>query len=254
MLLPLLLLAACAESAPAGPAASPAAVAGGDGYATLPAASRDGIGKAYLGREISQVMGHLGAGWLERPEREREERTDLLVDALDLAPTDTVADVGAGTGYFTFRLAERVPEGRVLGVDIQPEMLAMLEAGEADRGLDNVEPVLGRVDDPRLPAGAVDLVLLVDAYHEFEFPREMMAGIAASLAPGGRVALVEYRGEDPAVPIKPLHKMTEAQAVREMRAAGLVHLRTDDRLPQQHLMFFGRPQDAAAPRTGGRGG
>ena len=225
---------------PAAPAPPAASEADASPYVVLPRASRDGIGKAYLGREISQVMGHLGAGWLERPGRVAEERPDLLIGALGLEPGDTVADVGAGTGYFTFRLAELVPEGRVLAVDIQPEMLELLEAEEARRGLDNVEPVLGAVDDPKLPVGEVDLVLLVDAYHEFEFPAEMMAGIAASLAPGGRVALVEYRGEDPAVPIKPLHKMTEAQAVKEMEAAGLTHLGTDGVLPQQHLMFFGR--------------
>ena len=240
LLLGLVCVTGCGE--PATPAAPPAAdLPLADGYELLPRASPDGIGKAYLGREISQVMGHLAAGWLERPEREREERTDLLVDALDLQPGDTAADVGAGTGYFTFRMAERVPEGRVLAVDIQPEMLTLLEAEEQRLGLDNVEPVLGAEDDPKLPAGEVDLVLMVDAYHEFEFPREMMAVIAASLSPTGRVALVEYRGEDPAVPIKRLHKMTEAQAIREMEAAGLVHLSTSDVLPQQHLMFFGRP-------------
>ncbi len=244
LLLGLVCVTGCGE--PATPAATPAAPLAADlpladGYELLPRASRDGIGKTYLGREIAQVMGHLAAGWLERPEREREERTDLLVDALGLKPGDTAADVGAGTGYFTFRLAERVPAGRVLAVDIQPEMLTLLEAEEQRLGLDNVEPVLGVEDDPKLPAGEVALVLMVDAYHEFEFPREMMAGIVASLSPEGRVALVEYRGEDPAVPIKPLHKMTEAQAIREMEAAGLVHLSTSDVLPQQHLMFFGRP-------------
>ena len=205
--------------------------------------TRDGIGKVYKGREISQVMGHLGAGWLERPEREREEQPAALINALDLAKDATVADIGAGTGYFTFRLAEQVPQGSVLAVDIQPEMLDLLNAGEAERGLTNVEPILGDIDDPKLPAGEVDLVLLVDAYHEFSHPKEMMAGIVVGLKPGGRVALVEYRGEDPTVPIKPLHKMTEAQAIRELEAAGLEHVETLDVLPRQHLMIFRKPSN-----------
>jgi FkbM family methyltransferase len=203
--------------------------------------SRDGIGKFYFDREISQVMGHLGAGWLERPEREREERTDLLIGALPLEPGDVVADIGAGTGYFSFRMAQRVPQGRVLAVDIQPEMLEIVQA-RIDRGDgDNVVPVLGTVQDPRLPEGQVDLILLVDAYHEFSHPAEMGAAMARSLAPGGRLILIEYRAEDPSVPIKPLHKMSEAQARREMAAVGLDWVRTENFLPQQHFMVFQRP-------------
>lgn len=209
-------------------------------YTVLDRPTRDGIGKVYLGREIAQVMGHLGAGWLERPEREAEEKPTILLDSLKLEPDDVVADIGAGTGYFTFRLAERVPQGRVLAVDIQQEMLDLLNAAEAERGLTNVEPLLGTVDDPKLPAGEVDLVLMVDAYHEFDHPAEMMAGIVQSLAPGGRVALVEYRGEDPNVGIKPLHTMTQAQAIKEMAAAGLEHVETIDALPKQHLMLFAK--------------
>jgi FkbM family methyltransferase len=208
-------------------------------------ASRDGIGKVYMGREISHVMGHLGAGWLERPEREREERTDLLIANLELDPDDVVADIGAGTGYFSFPMAARVPEGKVLAVDIQPEMLAIIEsrktAGQTANSWSNIETVLGEVDDPNLPAEAVDLILMVDAYHEFEYPREMGEAMVRALTPGGRIALVEYRMEDRSVPIKTLHKMSQAQARKEMEALGLIWVETKDILPQQHLMFFQKP-------------
>ena len=200
--------------------------------------SRDGIGKVYMGREISQVMGHLGAGWLERPAREREERTDLLTERLPLEPDAVVADIGAGTGYFSFPIAERVPEGRVLAVDIQPEMLAIIERRKAAGAPANVEPVLGTEKDPGLPAGGVDLVLIVDAYHEFSYPREMGEAIVRALRPGGRLVLIEYRAEDPRVPIKRLHKMSERQAKREMAAVGLIWERTEDFLPQQHFLVF----------------
>ena len=216
-------------------------------YTMLDAPTRDGIGKVYMGREIARVMGHLAADWLERGEREAEEKPTALLDNLGLKSDDTVADIGAGTGYFTFRLAERVPHGKVLATDIQPEMLAFLEAGERERGLVNVEAILGKVDDPNLPKSAVDLVLMVDSYHEFDYPREMMQGIVRALKPGGRVALVEYRGEDPAVNIKPLHKMTEAQAVREMSAVGLEHVETLNVLPTQHLMIFRKPATTTRP-------
>lgn len=219
----------------------PANAPADDGPYTQGRRTRDGIGKYYLGREISQVMGHLGAGWLERPEREREERTDLLIEALPLAPDDLVADIGAGTGYFSFRLAERVPSGRVLAVDIQPEMLDIIRERRRRGDGDNVEPVLGTITDPNLPAGEVDLILLVDAYHEFSHPAEMGQAMARALAPGGRLVLIEYRAEDRSVPIKPLHKMSEDQARREMAAAGLEWERTEDFLPQQHFMVFRRP-------------
>jgi ubiquinone/menaquinone biosynthesis C-methylase UbiE len=203
--------------------------------------SRDGIGKLYLGREISQVMGHRGARWLERQSREREERPQRVIEAMALAADAEVADIGAGTGYFTVRLAERVPAGRVFAVDIQPEMLDRLRRRLARDGIGNVEPVLGREDDPRLPSNSLDAALLVDAYHELAYPREMMQGIVAALRPAGRVFLIEYRGEDPRIPIKPLHKMTEAQARREMSAVGLRHLSTLDVLPTQHILIFEKP-------------
>lgn len=203
--------------------------------------SRDGIGKFYMGREISHVMGHLGAGWLERPERERQERTDLLIDNLPLAPDSVVADIGAGTGYFSIPVARRVPEGRVLAVDIQPEMIDILKSQAAEAGVDNVEPVLGTIEDPRLPSDAVDLIFIVDAYHEFSHPREMGEAMAASLKPGGQLVLVEYRAEDPGVPIKRLHKMSQRQAKQEMAAIGLEWVRTGDFLPWQHFMVFRKP-------------
>ena len=191
-----------------------------------------------MGREIAHVMGHEGAGWLERPEREREEEPQKLIELMGLRPADVVADIGAGTGYFTFRIAAKVPGGKVLAVEVQPEMLDLLKDAAARRGVKNVEPVPGKVDDPNLPEGAVDAALLVDAYHEFDHPREMMSGIVRALKPGGRVVLVEYRGEDPDVPIKPLHKMTEAQAKKEMAAVGLGHVKTFADLPRQHVMIF----------------
>lgn len=202
--------------------------------------SRDGIGKRYMGREIARVMGHQGASWLERSQREREERTDLLITALGLNPGDAVADIGAGTGYFVFRMSPLVPQGKVFAVDIQPEMLDIISS-RMDESSRNIVPVLGNNLDVRLPSGTVDLILLVDAYHEFSHPREMGLAMVRALKPGGRIALVEYRAEDPTVPIKPLHKMSEAQAIREMEALGLRWLETLSILPRQHLIFAEKP-------------
>lgn len=210
----------------------------------------DGIGKVYMGREIAQVMGHLGAGWLERPEREQEERPRRVVEMMKLKPADVVADIGAGSGYFTFLMAGRVPRGRVLAVDIQPEMLDLLRKKSAASGVTNVDPVLGTVDDPKLPEAAVDVVLMVDAYHEFDHPYEMMAAIVRSLKPGGRVVQVEYRAEDPTVAIKPHHKMTEAQARLEMAAVGLRFVENVRGLPQQHMLVFEKPAAGAESAAG----
>ena len=203
--------------------------------------SRDGIGKFYMGREISHVMGHLGAGWLERPERERQERTDLLIAGLSLSDDFVVADIGAGTGYFTFPVAQRVPRGKVFSVDIQPEMLARVERRKALENVANVETVLGEEDDPKLPAKEIDLAFIVDAYHEFSFPREMGERLKESLKPGGRLVLVEYRAEDRRVPIKRLHKMSELQVKQEMAAIGLDWIKTESYLPQQHVLIFQKP-------------
>ena len=233
--------------APRGLAASRAATRafsqdGAVAYETGPR-SADGTGRYYLGREIARVMSHRGAAWLERPDREREERPALLVQTLDLAPDDVVADLGAGTGYFTFRLAPLVPQGRVYAVDIQPEMLRIIEARADEDGVANVAPVLGSETAPGLRPRSTDLTLVVDAYHEFSNPREMLRGIFDATRPGGRLVLVEYRAEDPDVPIKPLHKMTEAQARREVETAGFRFVENRDVLPQQHVLVFERPAE-----------
>jgi ubiquinone/menaquinone biosynthesis C-methylase UbiE len=211
-----------------------------EAYTTRPP-SRDGTGRVYMGREIAQVMSHHGAPWLDRPERLDEERPDMLLARLGLERNDVVVDFGAGSGYLTVALARTIPGGRVLAVDIQPEMLELVRAKADGLGLANVETVLATPTDPRLPADVVDLVLMVDVYHELYWPAEVMAGVVRSLAPDGRVALVEYRAGDPSVPIKPLHTMTEAQARAEMAAVGLEWVETLDALPRQHLMFFRLP-------------
>ncbi|WP_237134583.1 class I SAM-dependent methyltransferase [Pseudohongiella sp. O18] len=212
------------------------------GYEHDPGRSQGGIGKFYMGREISGVMGHQGAGWLERTQRTHEEMPDEVVANMNLEPDDVVADIGAGTGYFSFRMAQQVPQGKVIAVDIQPEMLAIIEQRKAETGLDNVEMVLGEVDNPRLEPNSVDAVLLVDAYHEFSHPFEMMQVIYDAMRPGGRVFLVEYRAEDDTVPIRPLHKMSVEQVVREMSVFGLEWDDTLDFLPWQHMFVFSKPE------------
>lgn len=208
-------------------------------------ASRDGIGRFYLGREIAHVMGHEGAPWLERTERQDEERPDVLHSLLSLRPGMVVADIGAGTGYHSWRMAEKIgPQGKVYAVDIQPEMLSLLATNMAHRGITNVSGVLGTITDPKLPANSVDLALMVDVYHEFDHPHEMLAAIVASLKPGGRVAFVEFRGEQVSVPIKPLHKMTEAQVRKEAEVHALEWVETRRELPWQHLILF-RKKDKA---------
>lgn len=198
-----------------------------------------GTGKFYMGREIAQVMGHQGADWLERPEREAEEHTTEMVEQLRLKPGDVAADIGAGTGYLSRRLASKVgTHGKVLAVDIQPEMLGMLTNKMAELGITNVFPVLGTISDPKLDAASVDLVLMVDVYHEFDFPYEMMRGICRSLKPKGRVVFVEFRAEDPQVPIKPVHKMTERQVRKEMSVLPLKWVETIEKLPRQHIIVF----------------
>jgi protein-L-isoaspartate O-methyltransferase len=209
-------------------------------YETRSTHDRDGIGKFYLGREIAQVMGHQAAGWLERPTREEEERTDLLLQALDLKPGMVVADIGAGSGYFSWRMAQKVgAAGKIYAVDIQQEMLDLLAAQMRKHQVEKiVTPILGTVQDPKLPENSTDLILLVDVYHELDFPYEMTQAMIRGLKPGGQLVFVEYRGEDPNVPIKRLHKTTTEQMRKEMALHPLKFDRALEMLPQQHILIF----------------
>ena len=204
--------------------------------------SRDGIGKIYMGREIAGVMGWQGAAWLERDERQQEERGDLLLRELGLKPGMAVADIGAGTGYYSRRMAPLVGSGgtggMVYATDVQPEMMKMLEDGAKKAGLTNIKPVLGSLQSVNLPDNSIDIGLMVDVYHELEFPFEVIESLVRALKPGGRVAYVEYRLEDPRVPIKTLHKMSEAQVRKEAAAHALVWERTASTLPWQHVVIF----------------
>jgi precorrin-6B methylase 2 len=207
----------------------------------------DGIGKFYMGREIAQVMGHLAADWLDRPEREREEEPARLMEALKLRPGDAVADIGAGSGYFTFRLSDRVgPKGKVYAVEIQQEMLDIIGKRMKARDVNNIELVLGTETDPKLPANSVDMVLMVDVYHEFAQPYEMTAAMVRALKPGGRLVFVEYRLEDPLVPIKLVHKMTEKQVLKEMEPHPLKWVKTSEVLPRQHIILFEKKAEPAS--------
>jgi len=224
--------------------------------------------RTYMGRIVAQPMSHLGAAWLIRPERDDEENAQVALGHLQIEPGMTVVDLGCGNGYWTLPMAracrvddaeddalvdssdstqagepeqaEDAYRGQVLAVDIQREMLAKLQRNLARAGIQNVQPILGKVDDPKLPAGEVDLLLMVDVYHEFSHPQSMLWWIRRSLKPTGVVALLEYRAEDPDVPIKPLHKMSKPQIMKEYSAAGLKLVREVNELPWQHLMFFAR--------------
>jgi len=203
----------------------------------------------HMGREIAQTMHYTGAPWLVRESRQREEDCRMLLDALKIEPGQTVCDLGCGNGFYTVELARRVGRtGTVYAVDIQPEMLRMLAERAVAEDLPNIRPVMGTPIDPRLPAGKVDVVLCVDVYHEFSHPEAMLARIRESLAERGQLVLAEFRGEDPAVPIKPLHKMTKAQIRAELEPAGYEIAREFDRLPWQHLMFWGVRQPPARPK------
>ena len=215
--------------------------AAGPRYQTRQQHDPDGTGKFYMEREIAQVMGPAGMAWLDRPERVDEEQPDLLLAALELTGGETVVDFGAGSGYYTFKLAQAVgPRGAVIAADIEPKMLDFIRVRAARERLTNIGLVRCTDTDPRLPVNRVDVILLVDVYHELSFPYEVMNKLRAALKPNGRIVLVEFRAEDPAVPIKPVHKMSAAQVIKELTAAGLKHTRTVGTLPWQHVLIFSK--------------
>lgn len=200
--------------------------------------SADGIGKFYKGREIARVMGAAGADWLERSERQMEENTDLAIDSMKLAPGSVVADIGAGTGYYSFRIASQVPQSRIYAVELQQELIDYLTNKKNLTGAKNVEIIKGDTLKVNLPDNSVDLAFMVDVYHELAWPREILQSIGRCLKPEGRILLIEYRGEDPSVPIKPLHKMTMTQLSLEMKANGFILERQGEFLPIQHFAVF----------------
>jgi ubiquinone/menaquinone biosynthesis C-methylase UbiE len=191
------------------------------------------------GRRYAQVMSAAGAAWLDRPERIEEEQPDRALDVLKIAKGAVVADVGAGSGYMTAKLASRVgPVGKVYAVDIQPEMLRLLGLRLKQQNILNVVPVQGEVNDPRLPADTLDLELMVDVYHEFSEPQTMLRHLRAALKPDGRLVLFEYRKEDPTIPIRPDHKMSVSEAKQELEAEGFTLSQVNESLPRQHILVF----------------
>lgn len=211
------------------------------GLSVLVEAQRPGV-HPVSGRRFAPVMGYQGADWLERPERIEEEAPDLALDIIKIAPGSVVADVGAGSGFMTEKLAKRVgPSGSVYANDIQPQMLSMLRTRMDRAKITNVIPVLGQTDDPRLPPNTLDLILMVDVYHEFQQPQAMLRQMRTALKPGGRIVLLEYRKEDPSIPIIFEHKMSVAEAKLELEAEGFTLSKVDESLPRQHILIFTRP-------------
>jgi ubiquinone/menaquinone biosynthesis C-methylase UbiE len=207
--------------------------------------------KFYKGREIAQTMHYLGAPWLVRESREREEDCKTMLKALKIKPGQTVCDMGCGNGFYSLKLAKLVgPTGKILAVDIQPEMLHLLKVRAKEAELANVELIVGTTVDPKLPPAGIDLILCVDVYHEFSNPEEMLAAMRKSLKPGGRLVLAEFRAEDPNVPIKPLHKMSKDQVLKELPPNGFKLVEQFEKLPWQHLLFFEAdtkpPEESAA--------
>jgi ubiquinone/menaquinone biosynthesis C-methylase UbiE len=198
----------------------------------------NGIGKWYMGREIAYVMGFQGIGWLERSEREQEENVSKLILNMRIKSDDIIADIGAGSGYHAFRIAPIAKNGLVYAVDIQTEMLMTIEKNKEFSEIKNIETILGTEKSVQLPKNSVDKILMVDVYHEFSFPVEMITSMKNALKPNGQLFLIEYRGEDPLVPIKTIHKMTEKQALKEMESAGFKLKENIDNLPWQHCMIF----------------
>ena len=209
---------------------------------TYKGASFDGIGKLYMGREISFVMGFQGKDWLERRSREQEESVALAIENLPITAESVVADLGAGSGYYTFRIAPKVPKGKVYAVEIQDEAIQFLQSRSKELGFENVIPIKGSETSPNLPETSLDLVVLVDVYHELEYPVEMLEAIRKSLKPDGKLLLIEYRGEDPAVAIKPLHKMTVKQVEKELTANGFRLTQNGQFMKIQHFLVFGKDQ------------
>lgn len=205
---------------------------------TIKKGEPNGIGKWYMGREIAHVMGFQGMGWLDRTEREDEENTIKLLENMDIQIGDTIADIGAGSGYHVFKMAAMAKKGLIYAVDIQDEMLAEMRRKKEKGKVKNVALIKGSEKSVNLQKNSVDKALLVDVYHEFNYPIEMIASLKKALRPNGKLFLIEYRGEDDRVPIKKLHKMTQAQAVKEMEAAGLKLERNIGNLPWQHCMVF----------------
>jgi protein-L-isoaspartate O-methyltransferase len=198
----------------------------------------NGIGKWYMGREIAYVMGFEGIGWLERSDRDKEEDVSNLIQNMNIKSNDTIADIGAGSGYHVFKMAPLVKNGIVYAVDIQPEMLMKIKKTKESNKIRNIETILGSEKSIHLPKNSVNKILMVDVYHEFNFPLEMIASIKNALKPNGQLFLIEYRSEDSKVPIKKIHKMTEKQSVKEMEAAGFKLKENIDNLPWQHCMIF----------------
>lgn len=205
---------------------------------TLKSGDPNGIGKWYMGRQIAQVMSHFGIDWLERAEREKEENTSLLLKNLAIRPGQVIADIGAGSGYHSSLLSEMVGSGKVYAVDVEREMIAYLNDRIKQEGKKNIIPVLSTEKKVSLPANSIDVMLLVDVYHEFSFPFEMSLSMLEALKPGGKLVLVEFRSEDPKVPIKTIHKMSEKQAVKEFKAAGFLFEKNMSNLPWQHCLIF----------------
>ncbi|KAB2641220.1 MAG: class I SAM-dependent methyltransferase [Verrucomicrobia bacterium] len=209
-------------------------------YETRAEHDRNGIGKFFMGREIARVMGHQAADWLERPEREAEERTDLLLESLAFRDGEVVADIGCGSGFISRKISKKIgAKGTVYGVEIQQEMLDLLMKRMAMFRIENVQPILGTTTDPKVPPASCDTMIMVDVYHEFDFPYEMIRSMIAGLKKGGRIVFVEYRKEDPKVPIKEVHKMSEAQVKKEMSVhPELAYAETLPTLPRQHIIVF----------------
>jgi len=210
---------------------------------TLKPGDPNGISKWYMGRQIAQVMSHFGIGWLERQEREQEENTTQLLKNLAVQPGMAIADIGAGSGYHSTLLANMVGNGKVYAVDVEPEMIAYLNERIKREGKKNIIPVLSTEKTVSLPANSMDMMLLVDVYHEFSFPYEMALSMLEALKPDGKLVLVEFRAEDPNVPIKTIHKMSQQQAVKEFKAAGFSFEKNISNLPWQHCLVFRKPKN-----------